>query len=89
MGIPWGVVANVLDCDIVVSEFELKFGKGLNTYPPSYGLHSTSTVLQKIGFGIKYPKKIDMPLKTKEPKGNADRADEFVATLTWGMVEVQ
>ena len=46
-----GVVANVLDCDIVVSEFELQvfrfntLGKGMNpTYCSSYGLNSTITI---------------------------------------------
>ena len=51
-----GVVANILDCDIVVSEFELKsryyvhfrfdtFRKGMNPiYCFSYGLNSTITV---------------------------------------------
>ena len=51
-----GVVANVLDCDIVKSEFELQsryyvhfltntLGKGMNpTYCSCYGLNSTITV---------------------------------------------
>ena len=38
---PRGVVINLLDCDIVVSEFELQsrhyihFGKGMNRHYPS------------------------------------------------------
>ena len=50
-------MANVLDCDIVVSEFELQsrynihfhtntFWKGMTpSYSPRYGLNSTTTVL--------------------------------------------
>ena len=51
-----GEVANILDCDIGVSEFELEsrnyvhfwtntLGKGMNSiYCSSYGLNSTTTV---------------------------------------------
>ena len=55
-----GVVANVLDCDIVVCEFEhqscywIHFrtnttGKGMNhpSYPTRCGLHTNSYVLRK------------------------------------------
>ena len=58
-GNPCDLVANVLDCDIVISEFELQscnnvhfwtntLGKGMNSPPyyPSNGLNSITTVLQ-------------------------------------------
>ena len=52
-----GVMVKVMECEIVVSEFELQsryyvhfqantLGKCMNPpYPPSYGLNSTPTVL--------------------------------------------
>ena len=52
-------MANILDCDILASEFELKLryyvqfwtntlGKGMNPFIlPSYGLNSATTVLLK------------------------------------------
>ena len=54
---PRGVMVKAMDCRIVVREFVLQsryyihfrantLGKGMNpTYPPSYGLNSTTTVL--------------------------------------------
>ena len=51
-GVPHGIVANVLDSDIVVTEFKhaimflfglMPFGKGMN--PSNYGLNSTTTLL--------------------------------------------
>ena len=50
-------MANVLDCDIVVSEFEIQSrylvpfrtntGEGMNSLiPPGYGLNRTTAVLQ-------------------------------------------
>ena len=52
----WGVVVNVLDCDIVVSEFELQsryhvhirinaLGKDMNPFIPSGGLNTTRAVI--------------------------------------------
>ena len=35
-----------------------------SSYPPSYGLNSTTTALER-GIGIKWPTKVDMPLKKK------------------------
>ena len=60
-------MVKAMDCGVVVLEFELKsrydvhfstktFGKGMNpTFPPCYGLNSTTTVLikKKDGFGVK------------------------------------
>ena len=69
-----GIMANVLDCDIVVSEFELQshyyrhyqaniFGKGTNFLitPPSYGLNSCTIVFLKNGFGIEIPTRVNIP----------------------------
>ena len=59
-----GVLTNVLDCDIVVSEFELQSricnslsdkqtGREYEPpYPPSFGLNSSTTVFYQDGFGI-------------------------------------
>ena len=56
-GCPRGVMVKAMDCETVVSEFVLQsryyvhfrentLGKGMNpTYPPSYGLNSSTTVL--------------------------------------------
>ena len=53
-----GLVANMLNCDLMVNEFELwsryyvhfwinPFGNAMNSlYPPSYGLNSITAVLQ-------------------------------------------
>ena len=60
-----GVVANVMDCDIVVSDFDLQsccyvhfrtntLGKGMNSLIPNYGLNNTITILlHTYNFGIK------------------------------------
>ena len=69
-------MANMLDCNIMVSQFKLKshyninfqtntLGKGIN--PTCYELNSTTT-----GLGIKYLTKVDMSLKkeTKPKKYN-------------------
>ena len=57
LGCPCGVMVKAMDCGIVVCEFVLQsryyvhfrantLGKGMNpSYPPSYGLNSTTTVL--------------------------------------------
>ena len=54
---PYDALANMLDCNIVVSKFQLQstyyihfkantFRKGMNVpIPPSYGLNCTTTVL--------------------------------------------
>ena len=58
-----GVIANMLDYDIVVPEFELQscyyvhfvakiLGEGMNAYFDSYGLNITNTVFHKDNFGI-------------------------------------
>ena len=52
-GCPRGVIVKVIDCGIVVSEFELlrslsgkyPWERYEPHYPPSYGLKSTTTVL--------------------------------------------
>ena len=56
-GCPRGVMIKAMDCGIVVSEFKFQsryyvhfwantLGKGMNpSYPPSYGLNSTTIVL--------------------------------------------
>ena len=66
------VVANQLDCNIVLIKFEFQWcyyihfetntlGKGVNPSHPSNGLKSISTVLfYKNGFGIKYLTKVNM-----------------------------
>ena len=58
-GGPWGVMVKALDCGIVVNEFEFQshyythlwtntLGKGMKPIiPTSYGLNSSTTVLQK------------------------------------------
>ena len=57
VGCPRGVMVKAMDCGIVVREFVLQscyyihfqantLGKGMNpTYPPNYGLNSSTTVL--------------------------------------------
>ena len=64
---PFGFEGNVLDCDSVVSEFELQsrfyvhIGKDMNfLIHSSYWLNSTTNVLLQIGFGIEYPSNVDM-----------------------------
>ena len=63
-----GVVAKVLDSDIVISEFELQswydvhFHKFPKVWTP---LIPCTTDLLKDGCGIEYPTKVDIPL-TKE-----------------------
>ena len=51
-GYPRGVMVKVMDCEIVVSAFELQLLYYVHfreryepPYPPSYGLNSTTTVL--------------------------------------------
>ena len=70
------VVANMFDCEIEVSEFELLSsnyihfwtGKGMNAFIPQLWLNSSLSpscdlmFFYKEGFSIKYPKKFDMPL---------------------------
>ena len=61
-GIPRDVVSNVLDCEIVVSEFEIQsryyvylrilLGKVWTPLFPSYELDSTITLLYQVGFDI-------------------------------------
>ena len=75
MGASRSLMGNVLDCQIVLSELELKSRyyvlfrtsiKGISACPPSGEyLISTTTVLLKGGFGIKYSSKVDMPLKQR------------------------
>ena len=65
-------MGNVLDCDIVVSEFELLpryyvsfWGKSIDFLipPPSYGLKVPLLFFYKDRYGTKWPMKVDMPLK--------------------------
>ena len=60
---PHCAVANVLNCNILVREFEIQLhyythfwcntlGKDMNLFN-FYGLNSTTAVLLKVGFGIK------------------------------------
>ena len=66
-------MSNMLQCDIVVSKFELQLFYQSNApweqyescYFPCYGLNRTNTVLLQEGFDIKLPMKVDMSLKTK------------------------
>ena len=55
-GCPCGVMVKAMDCGIIVCEFVLQsryyvhirvntLGKGMNSFPSSYGLNSTTTVL--------------------------------------------
>ena len=74
MGVSRSVVACVPDFDIVVSEFELQsqycvrfqthtLGKGMNPLiPPSLGDILSLLYFYKDTFGIKYSKKVDIPL---------------------------
>ena len=69
-----GVVANVLDCDIVVSSFDIQshycihfrtntFGKGMKPLiPPAMCKVASPLSFYKDGFGIKQTTKVDMPL---------------------------
>ena len=59
-GYPHGVIGKALDCGIVVSEFVFRslldkypWKRDEHSYPPSYGLNSTTTVLLEGCFGIK------------------------------------
>ena len=73
-----GIVANVLDCDIVTSEFELEqryyvdfrtytLGKGMKPFltTPSYELNNTTVLLQR-----EKEKKKKKETKRKETKRN-------------------
>ena len=65
-----GVVANVLVCNIVVSEFELQFGCYIHlrtknpwirhelSYPTNNELNSTTLFFYKDYFRFKYPKRL-------------------------------
>ena len=68
-----GEVGNMLDCNIVVSQFKFQFSyyshfhtntleKGLNPFIPSYELNSTTTTFHKGDFRIKLSTKVDIPL---------------------------
>ena len=72
------VVVNVLDCDIVINEFEFQsryyvhfrantFGKGMNSLIPHPAIGKIISLLDsyKDAFGIKWLNKVDVPL-TKE-----------------------
>ena len=79
-------MVNVLDCNIVVSKFELLLrhyipirtnsrGKGTKPLIPSVrGEIVTQLFFYKNYFGIKYPIKVDMPLN-RETKPNLSNED--------------
>ena len=69
------VEVNMLDSNIVVSDFEIQWGFTFGLiplerydlpYPFSYGLDSTTTVLQQGLLRHEKPTKVDMPLNKKE-----------------------
>ena len=76
-GNPCGIMAKVLDCDIIVSENKLHLRYNVHFWtctleksmnlPPIYELNSTITVFLKDSHRIKLPMKVDMPL-SKETK---------------------
>ena len=72
-----GVVANMLNCDIVVNEFKFEsryyvhfstytFVKGKNPLIPNDRLYSTTTVILQEYFNIKRPTNVDMPFNKKK-----------------------
>ena len=73
--IPRGVVINVLDCDVLVSEFELHLRsntlwKGMNPLIlPAMGYIVSLLSFLKDGFSLEEPTKVDMPLN-KETKAS-------------------
>ena len=76
-GCPRGVMVKAMDCGIVVSEFVLQsryyvyfrantLGKGMNPLIlPTMGQIVQRLFYLENGFGIKYPTKVDMPLKQR------------------------
>ena len=72
-------MADVLECEIAISEYELQsvdyvhfrtqslgYRRNHRISIPNYGLNSTTNFFEKDGFGIKWTMKVDMPLKERD-----------------------
>ena len=82
-----GVLANILDYDIIISEFELKsryyvhirtnlLRKGMNTFIPQPAMVEIIPLLlfYKNGLGFKWPTKVDIPLDKETKNKTVGRA---------------